>query len=154
MPETDSLQIDQIPARFRPAVLRIQQLHAVERYQAAYIFGSVARGEATAASDLDVHVVVDDQNPCASINHPIINGVKLDLTFLSYEQLVTRTEREIDKGERVPMVAESMIVFDKTGELTCLRASAQHACPKPCTARSIERFSSSCFTSTTKRNGC
>jgi predicted nucleotidyltransferase len=133
MPEPDLLKADQIPARFRPAVLRIQQLHAVERFEAAYLFGSVARGDCTAASDLDIQVLVDHENPCANINHPIINGVKLDLTFLSFEQLAARTRREIEKGDRVPMVAESIVVFDNTGELTRLRASAQRACPKPCT---------------------
>jgi predicted nucleotidyltransferase len=133
MPERDLLQADQIPARFRTAVHRIQQLQAVERYKAAYIFGSVARGETTPASDLDVHVLVDHENPCANINHPIISGVKLDLTFLSFEQLAARTRREIEKGDRVPMLAESIVVFDNTGELTRLRASAQHASPKPCT---------------------
>ena len=56
------------------------------------------------------------------------------LTFLSFAQLAARTEREIEKGERVPMVAESIVVFDNTGELTRLRASAQRARPKPCTA--------------------
>lgn len=132
MADTDSLQVDRIPAQFQPAVLRIQQLQAAERYQAAYIFGSVARGDPT-AGDLDVHVVVDDEKTCASVNHPIINGVKLDLSILSFGQLAARTEREIEKGERVPMVAESMIVFDKTGELTRLRASAQRARPGRCT---------------------
>jgi polymorphic toxin system nucleotidyltransferase-like protein len=123
----------QIPARFRLAVLRVQQLEAADRYQAAYMFGSVARGDATAASDLDVHVLIDRENPCANINHPVINGVKLDLSFLSFEQLATRTEREIARGDRIPMVAESAIVFDKTGALARLRASAQRARPKPCT---------------------
>lgn len=133
MVENHSFQIEQIPERLRPAVLRIQHLQTVERYQAAYIFGSVARSESTAASDLDVHVIIDYENPCTNINHPIINGVKLDLTFLSFEQLSTRTQREIEKGARVPMVAESVTVFDKTGALTRLRASARHARPKLCT---------------------
>ena len=133
MTESDVFQIDRIPARMRPAVLRIQHLQARDRYQAAYIFGSVARGEATAASDLDVHVVIEHDNPCANINHPVINSVRLDLTFLSFEQLATRTQREIETGARVPMVAESVTVFDKTGALTRLRGSAQRARPKPCT---------------------
>lgn len=128
-----SFQIDQIPARLRSAVLSIQHLQTADRYQAAYIFGSVARGEITAASDLDVHVLIDHENACASINRPIIKGVKLDLTFLSFEQLFTRTQREIEKGARIPMVAESAIVFDKTGALTRLRASAQDARPRSCT---------------------
>ena len=130
---TNACQIDQIPARLRPAVLGIQHLQTVDRYLAAYIFGSVARDESTAASDLDVHVLVASGDACANINHPIINGTKLDLTFLSFEQLSVRTQREIEKGTRVPMVAESVIVFDKTGALTRLRTSAREARPKACT---------------------
>jgi predicted nucleotidyltransferase len=130
--ESDLLQPDQVPARFRPAVERVQQLSVAERYQAAFIFGSVARGQATAASDLDVQVLVDQENACANINHPVIDGVKLDVTFMSLEQLAARTQREVERGERIPMVAESLVVFDKTGALTQLRASAQQARPKPC----------------------
>lgn len=128
-----SLQTMQIPARFRSALLRVQQLQAADRYQAAYIFGSVVRGDTTAASDLDVHVLIDREHPCTNISHPVIDGVRLDLSFFSFEQLATRTEREIAKGDRIPMVAESAIVFDKTGALAHLRASARRARPKPCT---------------------
>src|SRR6187401_3476756 len=103
MPENDSFQLDQIPARFRPALDRIQRLRAVERYHAAYIFGSVARGQATGASDLDVQVLIAHENPCTNINHPVVGGVKLDVTFMSLEQLTARTQREIEKGDRVPM---------------------------------------------------
>jgi predicted nucleotidyltransferase len=132
MPDETVFRLNQIPARFWPAVDRVQRLRAVERYQAAYIFGSVARGQAKATSDLDVHVLVDQENSCININHPVIAGVKLDVTFLSLEQMTARTQREIEKGNRIPMVAESLIIFDKTGELTDLRAAAQQACPIPC----------------------
>ncbi len=132
MLENVSFSLDQIPARFRPAAKRIQLLRAGERYQAAYIFGSVARDQATAASDLDVQVLVDHENPCANINHPMINGVKLDVTFMSLGQLTARTQREIEKGDRIPMVAESLVIFDKTGALTGLRADSQQARPKAC----------------------
>jgi predicted nucleotidyltransferase len=133
VPADDVFNIDQVPERLRPAVLRIWDLCAVGRYQAAYLFGSVARHEASATSDLDVQVLTDRRNPCDTVNHPVISGVKLDVTFLSFEQLAARTQREIERGNRVPMVAESIVVFDKTGELTQLRASAQRAHPKPCT---------------------
>jgi hypothetical protein len=132
--------IDQIPVRFRPAVVRVQQLQSVEQYQAAYIFGSGARGDTTAASDLDVHVLVDRETACTSVSHPIINGVKLDLSFLSFEQLAARTAREIERAERVPMVAESTVVFDKTGDLTRLRAEATQARPKPWTAAEYQEI--------------
>jgi predicted nucleotidyltransferase len=126
-----TLDLDPFPIPFRPAIRRIHALHTLPRYQAAYIFGSVARGAVTAASDLDVHVVVDDPHPCTTINHPLIDGIPVDITFCSLEHLMTRTEREIAKAERIPMVAESLILFDKTGDLTRLRTTAQDARPTP-----------------------
>ncbi len=119
-----------IPRRFLPAYRRIQQLEQYDRYLAAYIFGSVARGEATNQSDLDVHVMVDENNACPNINHPIIAGVKLDLSFRSLQQWQERTRQEMERRERVPMIAESLIVFDKTHELAQLQEQAKQATPK------------------------
>jgi predicted nucleotidyltransferase len=118
-----------IPARFAAAYRHVQRLERGGRYLGAFIFGSLARGEATARSDLDVQVLVDADNPCANINHPVIGGVKLDLTFLSLAQLRRDTEREVARAVRVPMLAESVIVFDKTGDLGKLRAWARQATP-------------------------
>ena len=132
MPASDLFHIDHIAPRFQPAVLRVQQLQTMDRYHGAFLFGSVARGDASAASDLDVRVLVDDENTCAALNHPTIAGVKLDLTFLSLRQLADDTQREIERGLRVPMVAESLVVFDKSGALTRLRESAGTARPRPC----------------------
>jgi predicted nucleotidyltransferase len=130
--ESDILQ--SIPARFHAAITAIQQLAAHDRYQAAFIFGSVARGDSTNLSDLDVKVIVDQDNPCPNINHPFIDGVKLDLTFTSLSQLEAATQRDVERAERVPMLAESLIVFDKTGKLATLRSFARQARPKPFTA--------------------
>jgi predicted nucleotidyltransferase len=107
-----------IPPRFHPAYQHIRRLVQHERYQAALIFGSLARGEATGASDMDVKIVTDEDNLCANINHPVIGGVKLDLSFSSISQLRESLNREIASRERIPILAESLIVFDKTGELT------------------------------------
>ena len=122
--------IPSIPERFLPAYRCIQQLEQYNRYLAAYIFGSVARGEATEQSDLDVHVMVDENNPCPNINHPIIAGVKLDLSFQSLKQWQGRTSQEMERRERVPMIAESLIVFDKTHELSQLQMQARQVKPK------------------------
>ena len=119
-----------IPQRFLPAYRCIQQLEQYDRYLAAYIFGSVARGEATEQSDLDVHVMVDEDNTCPNINHPIIAGVKLDLSFRSLQQWQERTQKEMEQRERVPMIAESLIVFDKTHELVRLQEQARQVKPK------------------------
>jgi predicted nucleotidyltransferase len=131
MDAPDTFHADAFPLPFRPALRRIHALRTLPRYLAAYLFGSVARGAATAASDLDVHVVVDAAHPCATINHLLVDGVPVDITFCSLEQLMTRTQREIAKGDRIPMVAESLIIFDKTGDLTRFRSTAQDARPQP-----------------------
>lgn len=123
-----------IPARFQPAYHYIKQLEQYERYIGAFIFGSLARGETTEHSDLDVKIAVDEHNLCNNINHPIINGVKLDITFNSLQQLKMFTDNEIEKGERIPPIAESIIVFDKTGALVEIREMARQVRPKAITA--------------------
>jgi predicted nucleotidyltransferase len=119
-----------IPERFRAAYRAVEQLEQYDRYQAAYIFGSVARGQATQHSDLDVHVVVDEDNACTNVNHPIIEGVKLDLSFRSMRQVREQTQQTIELRERPPWIADAIIVFDKTKELTQLQVQTRQAQPK------------------------
>ena len=119
-----------IPERFLPAYQAIKQLEQQEIYLGAFIFGSLARGETTQNSDFDVQVVVHEDNPCQNINHPIINGIKLDISFRSLPQLRVSTNQQIEIRERVPWIAESLIIFDKTGELTALKDSAKQVKPK------------------------
>src|SRR5215471_675281 len=118
-----------IPERFQPAYHYIKQLEQYERYLGAFIFGSLARGEATEHSDLDVKVAINEDNPCNNINHPVINGVKLDITFNSLQQLKTFTDDEMERRERVPLIAESLIIFDKTGALVEMREMARQIRP-------------------------
>ncbi|MDQ2714833.1 MAG: nucleotidyltransferase domain-containing protein [Chloroflexota bacterium] len=117
------------PKRFLAAIQAIACLESYDRYLGAFIFGSLARHEATGQSDCDVQVIVNEENPCTNINHPLIAGVKLDLTFLSLEQLKARTEREVEQRERPPMIAEALIVFDKTNQLSYLQEQAKQAQP-------------------------
>jgi len=112
------------------AYQRLEALAQHQRYLGAFIFGSMARGDAGPQSDLDVKVVIDADNDCTNINHPHIDGVKLDITFISLNQLRRQTDAEIERGERVPMLAESIVVFDKTGALSRLKEEAQQARPK------------------------
>ncbi len=118
------------PLGYKKAINKIKALKENDRYLGAFIFGSVARGEITQESDLDVKVVVGEDNLCKNINHPIVGGIKLDITFQSMEQLKEFTQGEIKKGDWIPMVAESIVVFDKTGELKKLRKFAMKALPK------------------------
>src|SRR5437660_377084 len=106
-----------VPARFQPAFRALARLAAQQRYLGAFIFGSVAHGDATDVSDCDVRVAVDEDNPCRNINHPIIGGVKFDITFSSLAQLRSEMERQITERKRPPWIADALIVFDKTGEL-------------------------------------
>ncbi|BCL79409.1 nucleotidyltransferase domain-containing protein [Ktedonobacteria bacterium brp13] len=124
-----STKLSNIPERFLPACRCVEQLADYERYQAALIFGSVARKETTTNSDLDVIVLVEDDNSCHNINHPIINSIKLDLSFRSFKQVAEMTEKTIKQRERIPILAESILVFDKTGQLASLQEQARRARP-------------------------
>ena len=117
-----------MPERFLPAIRAVESLAAGERHLGALIFGSVARGTATDAGDLDVRVLVGAVG-CASINHPRIAGVKLDLTFCTIEQLERQLDAELADGRRAPMTAGAVIVFDKTGRLAGLQSRADAAEP-------------------------
>ena len=113
-----------VPRRVEPAVRALEALAGHERYRAALLFGSLARG-AAAPVDVDARVVVDEAVPCEAINHPKIGGVKLDVTFRSIAQMRAETAEEIRRADRVPMVAESVVLFDKDGELTALVEEAR-----------------------------
>jgi predicted nucleotidyltransferase len=107
--------------RFSKGIEALKALSGNPRYQAAFIFGSVAEGTSTEKSDLDVKVIVDEDNPCENINHPSFDDYKLDITFRSYSQIEQFTEDEIKKGEREPNLVRGVILFDKTGKLTALQ---------------------------------
>ncbi len=121
---------EKLPQRFRSAYMSVENLQSQPRYLGAFIFGSLARGEATAESDFDVKVVTDEDSSCININHPMINGVKLDITFQSLAQLAALIDQQLNQAVRMPMIAESIIVFDKTGGLMVLKERAQDAQPK------------------------
>jgi predicted nucleotidyltransferase len=120
-----------VPPRFRPAIEALEALAGAERYRAAFVFGSLARGDAGDASDLDANVVTAEPVECQRINHPRIGGVKLDLTFRSFEQLREQTDKEIRRSQRIPMVAESVVLFDKDGRVSALRDEARRVERKP-----------------------
>jgi len=103
---------------FLSAYKKIEKLQSFDRYDAAFIFGSIARGDQNTDSDFDVIVIVNENNSCKEINHPIINGIKLDITFRSLKQVKEDNDKTFKKGEIFPMIAESIVVFDKTGKLT------------------------------------
>ena len=107
--------------RFIQGIDAIRSLAKYARFQAAYIFGSVAEGTSTDKSDLDVVVVIDDDNPCHNFNHPTFGDYKLDLNFRSFKQVEELTGNQITQGDREPNLVRAIILFDKTGELTELQ---------------------------------
>ncbi|HEX6976850.1 MAG TPA: nucleotidyltransferase domain-containing protein [Patescibacteria group bacterium] len=115
---------------FLTAYNKVKNLQKCDRYLGAFIFGSVVRGEQDKNSDLDVIVLVNQDNDCKEINHPIINGIKLDITFRSLKQIKEDNENTAKKGERIPIISESIIVFDKKGDLNKLKNAFKKAKPK------------------------
>ena len=124
-----SQRFSAFPERFHAALQAIAALQFHDRYLGAFVFGSLARLEAGEKSDCDVQVIVDEDNPCHNINHPIIEGVKLDLTFLSLAQLEAMFQKQMEDRERIPFLAESVIVFDKTNQLLPLQERAKQVQP-------------------------
>ncbi len=119
-----------IPLRFTKGVEAIKSLQYYPRYQAAFIFGSVAEGTSTAKSDLDVRVLVDQDNDCQNVNHPMFDEYKMDLSFRSFAQIKLDAEKDFEKRERRPILATSKIIFDKTGEITNLQSKARQVEPE------------------------
>ena len=109
--------------KIQEAIKKIKKLQNHPDYEAAFVFGSVARDEIIEFSDLDVKVITTQDNPSIDILHPYIDGVKLDLSFQSYDQFLHNLKKEDENKipQRITMIGESFILFDKTGFLTELR---------------------------------
>lgn len=124
------MKIDDITEPFKTAVLKIKELEEFDGYMGAFIFGSVARGEEDENSDLDIKVITKRKNYCKNVNHPFINSIKLDLSFNTLKLFKEGTRLEMTEKRRVPMIAESIIIFDKSGELKRIKQKALKSTPK------------------------
>jgi predicted nucleotidyltransferase len=134
------LDADEVQPRFRGALRALRNLESDRRYLGVFVFGSLARDEAGTDSDVDAQIVVDDGAPCPNLSHPRIDGVKLDLSFPSMERLRRDTAAEIERRERVPMIAESAIIFDRDGSLRRLRLEARRARPRVADAVAVREI--------------
>lgn len=132
------LKFADIDPRFKTGLIKLGELARYPRYQAAFIFGSVAEGTSSSQSDLDVKVIVDEDSPCDNINHPTFDAYKLDITFRSFKQIEAFTENEIRKAEREPNLVRGVIIFDKTGELTKLQTKVQNVQPQKYSPRDYQ----------------
>lgn len=127
-----------VPNRFKKSYEAIKKLEKLPRYEAAFIFGSVAEGNAHNKSDLDIVVIVNRANPCENVNHPIIDSVKLDLSFIDFAKFKVRTIKQVEHEDRKPQLQKSLIVFDKTGELTKLKREISKTKPKKCPQKDFQ----------------
>jgi predicted nucleotidyltransferase len=134
------LDPDQVQPRFRNAVRALRDLEREPRYLGAFVFGSLARSEGGPGSDVDAVIVVGDEVPCLNLSHPRIGGVKLDLSSPSMERLRRNTAAEIERRERVPIIAESAILFDRDGSLRHLRREARQVRPRAVGADAIREI--------------
>ncbi|HEY4384059.1 MAG TPA: hypothetical protein VGN34_06235 [Ktedonobacteraceae bacterium] len=136
-----------IPERFRPAYQAVQRLERHERYLAAIIFGSVARGDAIEHNYLIVLVIVNENTSCRNSNYPVIEGIKLNLAFLSLDQFHEKIWQEIEHGKRLHplMITESMVVFDKTKTLHNMKERAQPLQPGKLSADKQQHLQHTCL---------
>jgi predicted nucleotidyltransferase len=71
------------PRRSRESLLRLLSRRLRGRVKAAYIFGSIARGDADADSDLDLVIVADTHAPWPERGHAFLDlgelGVPVDV---------------------------------------------------------------------------
>lgn len=130
----------ELPEPFLSAYKKVESLQKYDRYLGAFVFGSVVRGEQDKNSDFDVIVAVDQDNNCKEINHPIIKGLKLDISFRSLKQIEEMDDAVFKNGERIPMLAESIIVFDKTSKLTRLRNKFKKAKPRKASQEDFQQI--------------
>jgi Nucleotidyltransferase domain len=139
--------VPELPTYLRPVYQALQRLEGHERYLAAFIFGSVARGVAVEQSNTDVFVIVDENRSRHHPNHPMIGGIQLNLAFLTLEQFEERTRKEIDQPQQIRPVtiAESIIIFDKTKKLHHMREEAQQLQPRAISTRQQQALQSMLF---------
>lgn len=127
------MKADPLTARFTAVVNAIAALQQHDRYEGAFVFGSYVTGELYEQSDLDVVVLVTDAAACPEVSHPRLQGIPVDISFFSYEQIQHSIQETLAKGFRPkPWLYASQILFDKQGRLYELaqwvQATAQPAC--------------------------
>lgn len=122
-----------MPDKFKVVIEKIKNLQLHEKYESALIFGSLARNDFNAESDVDV-IIITNSDYDNTIIHPYINNIKLDLSYYSFKQLKETYGNNLDNLEREPLIARSKILFDKTGNLTEFVEQLNKVQPKKWTA--------------------
>ena len=113
--------------RYAATVARIAALRRESRYEGAFIFGSFVTGNLHPESDLDIVVLLQDgEESCTGVSHPIIHGIRIDISFNTMATLSRITEEMLKEGARKPWISEAVILFDKYDRLQHLKEHAIH----------------------------
>lgn len=108
---------------------RLVSIRDRDEIRSLLLFGSAARGEMQEHSDIDAIFIVVDGHGTRHLQHTYIKGIKLDVSFNTFEQFVALTEEQIASGDRIPMICESKILFDKDGALLKFKKSLSDIVP-------------------------
>ncbi|MDZ7849421.1 MAG: nucleotidyltransferase domain-containing protein [Halodesulfurarchaeum sp.] len=129
-PDDPILEIPQEPFR-APVIAFLDELQAAqENVVGVLVFGSVARGEADRASDIDLFVVVADELMAA---RRTIHEIRQDLsnrTFdgsrYEFEVMVESVESANQYGEKLRTVLSEGIILQESAELEAVQEAVFH----------------------------
>lgn len=124
------MKINQIRELHGRVIVRLRSLQEREEIMALLLFGSAARGDLGEHSDIDAIFIVRDGLGSRHLLHRYIEGIKVDVSFNTFEQFEELTREQIAAGERVPMICESRVLFDKDGRLERYKASLVGITPR------------------------
>lgn len=125
-----NMKLTELKEPFLSNVQKLKYFEKSELYTGAFIFGSVSRNEHNENSDIDVKVITTRKANCGKVSHPKLNNIKFDISFNTIKEFKIGTKKEIEDGNRIPMIAESIIIFDKEGMLEKIKKKALKAKPK------------------------
>ncbi len=131
--------LERLPLRFLAIVERIAALEGHPDYRGAFLFGSLARGDVTERSDVDAQVITARDNPRLDVLHPVFDGIKVDISFMSLAQLEAESHRQAQGGRR-PMLAQARILFDLGGAVAALQDRVKLFQPPPVERRDLPQI--------------
>ena len=113
--------------KYQRVAQTVAQLARYERYEGAFVFGSYTAGKIHAASDLDIVVIVAGEvSNCPHINHPVIDGIRLDISFSTLTDYSRQAETMLRQGQRKPWMQDAVILFDKQNRLHEMQERVRH----------------------------
>ena len=123
--------LDQLPRNLKSVIGIVKTWEKFDNFISALLFGSVARGEYTEGSDLDLFIVTSKERADTSIKRHLnriqISEIPVDIVFMSLGDFIKLTTEQLNKHDFLPQIIDSIIVFDKTNKLALLKEEAKLA---------------------------